>query len=52
MAKIKGVKIVYPEGIDEKEGHREMQNKAMKILADYLVKKLPRKVIEELIERL
>ncbi|GAA0735528.1 hypothetical protein [Clostridium oceanicum] len=52
MAKILGVKVEYPEGVDPKEGERELQEKAMEILADYLVEELPPKAIDEMIYRL
>lgn len=52
MAKILGVKIKYPEGIDQEKGHRKLQEKAMKILANHLVEELPPESIKELIKRL
>ncbi|EPY2285857.1 hypothetical protein ACXAT6_003109 [Clostridium sporogenes] len=52
MAKILGVKVEYPKGVDPKEGERELQQRAMEILANYLVEKLPPDAIEEIICRL
>ncbi|MFD3157354.1 hypothetical protein ACFIJ5_10905 [Haloimpatiens sp. FM7330] len=52
MAKILGVKILYPEGVDVEEAHLELQERAMNILAKSLVKRLPSEAIQEIINRL
>ncbi|MCY6354342.1 hypothetical protein [Clostridium sp. ZS2-4] len=52
MAKILSVKIKYPEDISKEEVDKQIQEKAMKGLNDYLYKELSREAIEELILKL